>query len=191
MSDPTPLILASTSPYRRELLTRLQLPFTQERPDFDELPGGSMPPAELVRHNTLGKARAVLALHPEAKVIASDQIAVCDQHVLGKPGSAARAIEQLGMLAGHRVEFLTGLALVDADTERFEIVPFSVQFRELARQEIEAYVRAENPVDCAGSFKSEGLGIALFESMHGDDPTALIGLPLIRLAQWLKPLRSL
>jgi len=186
-----PLVLASTSPYRRELLQRLQLPFTQERPDFDEASAGSMPPAELVRHNTLGKAHAVLAHHPHSRVIASDQIAVSDHHVLGKPGTPERAIEQLAMLAGKSVEFLTGLALVEAEQERFEIVPFSVQFRELSREEIEAYVRAENPVDCAGSFKSEGLGIALFESMHGDDPTALIGLPLIRLSAWLKPLKAL
>ncbi|HXH72557.1 MAG TPA: Maf family protein [Mariprofundaceae bacterium] len=190
MSD-RPLILASTSPYRRELLERLHLPFTQERPDFDELPAGSMAPVELVRHNTLGKGRSVAARHRDARVIASDQLAVCNDLVLGKPGTAERAIEQLGMLSGQRVEFLTGLALLAAEEERFDIVPFTVQFRELEMQEIEAYVRTEQPLDCAGSFKSEGLGIALFESMHGDDPTALIGLPLIRLSEWLKPLRFL
>jgi len=185
-----PLILASTSPYRRELLERLHLPFAQEAPDFAELAAGSMPPAELVRHNSVGKARAVAGRHPEALVIASDQLAVCDAMVLGKPGSPARAIEQLSMLSGRSVTFLTGLALIDGQEERFEIVPFSVRFRALEAAEIEAYVRTEQPLDCAGSFKSEGLGIALFESMHGDDPTALVGLPLIRLSEWLKPLRK-
>lgn len=185
------LILASTSPYRRELLERLQLPFTQLRPDFDELQPGTMPPEALVRHNTLGKARALFDARPEARIIASDQLAVCDALVLGKPGSAARAVEQLAMLSGRSVEFLTGLALVDDEQERFEIVPFTVNFRELEREEIETYVRREAPLDCAGSFKSEGLGIALFESMRGEDPTALIGLPLIRLSEWLRPLQAL
>lgn len=187
----SPLILASTSPYRRELLERLKLPFVQQRPDFDEAPAGSMAPLELIRHNTLGKGRSIADRHPDARVIASDQIAVCDDLVLGKPGTAERAVEQLMMLSGRRVEFLTGLALLDTDEERFDIVPFTVQFRELEAADIETYVRVEQPLDCAGSFKSEGLGIALFESMHGDDPTALIGLPLIRLSEWLRPLRFL
>ncbi len=182
------LILASTSIYRKELLNRLRLPFAQIRPDFTEAPPGSMPSPALVEHNTLGKANSVLNMHPHATVIASDQIAVCDDVILGKPGNIDTACEQLRMLSARTVTFLTGLALLSAHAERFEIIPFQVCFRGLSDAEIRTYVEAELPLDCAGSFKSEGLGISLFERMAGDDPTALIGLPLIRLSQWLKPL---
>lgn len=182
------LILASTSPYRRELLARLHLPFEAVAPEFPEASPGTMPPAELVRHNTLGKLGAVAGLHPEATVIAADQLAVCGNLVLGKPVSKEQACEQLGMLSGQCVEFFTGLALQEPGRQLYELVPFRVHFRKLARQEIENYVDIERPLDCAGSFKSEGLGISLFERLEGDDPTALIGLPLIRLSQWLRPL---
>jgi len=185
------LILASTSPYRRVLLQRLHLPFQQVDPQFIEAEPGYMPPAELVLHNTKGKADNVLARYPQATVIASDQLAVCQDMVLGKPGSTEKACEQLAMLSGKSVTFLTGLALFSQREKRSEIISFRVYFREFSRDEIRTYVELENPVDCAGSFKSEGLGISLFERMEGDDPTALIGLPLIRLSQWLKPLKQL
>jgi len=179
-----PLILASTSRYRRQLLERLQLPFEQVAPDFTELKQGTLPPEELVMHNTLGKANAVLAVHPEATVIASDQLAVCGEHVLGKPGTAQAACRQLEQLSGQRVSFLTGLALISRRHSHSDMIRFDVCFRKLSREEIQNYVDREQPIDCAGSFKSEGLGISLFERMCGDDPTALI-----RLSQWLQPLR--
>jgi len=183
------LILASTSPYRRILLQRLHLPFQQVDPLFIEAEPGCMSPVELVLHNTTGKADSVLARYPDATVVASDQLAVCGDMVLGKPGSAEKACAQLAMLSGKSVTFLTGLALYSQREKRSEIISFRAFFRELSSYEIRTYVELENPVDCAGSFKSEGLGIALFEHMEGDDPTALIGLPLIRLSQWLKPLQ--
>ena len=182
------LILASSSPYRRELLARLRLPFDAVAPDFEEANPGAMPPKELVRHNTLGKAEAISHRYPEATVIASDQLAVCNSQVLGKPGTVEGACAQLQMLSGQCVEFLTGLALLAPERHLFDIIPFRVHFRTLSEQEIRHYVAAENPIDCAGSFKSEGLGISLFERLEGDDPTALIGLPLIRLSHWLNPL---
>jgi len=188
---PYPLILASTSLFRRELLTRLQIPFTVEAPDFMEAPTDSMPAHDLVRHNTLGKAHAVAARHPEACVIASDQVAVCGETVLGKPGSAQQACRQLAMLSGQTVEFLTGLAILTPDTHHDEIVPFRVVFRCLNEQEILTYVERDQPLHCAGSFKAESLGISLFERMEGEDPTALIGLPLIRLSAFLRPLQRI
>jgi MAF protein len=147
-----------------------------------------MPIEELIRFNTLGKARSVLAQIPGSLVIASDQLAICGKFTLGKPGNVQAACEQLRLVSGQCVEFLTGLTLISADRQLFEIIPFRVFFRHLTDEEIRAYVELEQPLDCAGSFKSEGLGISLFARMQGDDPTALIGLPLIRLSQWLKPL---
>jgi len=185
------LILASTSCYRRELLNRLGLPFVQMAPDFEEAPANSMSVEELVRFNTLGKAHGILDNNPDAQVIASDQLAICDQHTLGKPGTEQAACEQLRLASGRKVEFQTGLTLMSADRQLFEIIPFHVFFRHLTDAEIKTYVTLEQPLDCAGSFKSEGLGISLFERMQGDDPTALVGLPLIRLSQWLKPLERL
>jgi len=182
------LILASTSIYRKELLNRLRLPFEQITPDFIEMRPGSMPPEMLVKCNTLGKAKSVLDLQPDATVIASDQVAVCGDTILGKPGNIETACEQLCLASGQTVTFLTGLAVQSAQSKRFAIIPFQVCFRTLSDAEIRTYVETEQPLACAGSFKSEGLGISLFERMQGDDPTALIGLPLIRLSQWLKPL---
>lgn len=147
-----------------------------------------MPTEELVRFNTLGKARSVLTQNSGSLVIASDQLAICGKSTLGKPGNVQTACEQLRLVSGQSVEFLTGLTLTSTDRQLFEIIPFRVFFRHLTDQEIRTYVELEQPLDCAGSFKSEGLGISLFERMQGDDPTALIGLPLIRLSQWLKPL---
>ena len=185
----TPLLLASTSPYRRELMSRLQLPFTTEAPDFEEAAPGSMAPEALVAHNTLGKARAVAARHPEATIVASDQIAICDAHVLGKPGGAEQACRQLAMLSGRTATFLTGLAVIDDGHEAYACVPFRVVFRELTDAEIRTYVALDEPRGCAGAFKAEGLGISLFARMEGEDPTALIGLPLIRLSAQLQPLQ--
>lgn len=184
-----PLILASTSSYRRELLARLGLPFTVEAPNFTEAEAGTMPPLALVEHNTVGKVQAVAARHPEACIIASDQIAVCGDAVLGKPGNSLQACRQLEMLAGHAVDFLTGLAIMAPDTSIYETIPYRVKFRRLTMDEIRNYVEKEQPLACAGSFKAEGLGISLFERMEGEDPTALIGLPLIRLCAYLKPLQ--
>jgi len=189
MTDKCRTILASASPYRRHLLERLYIPFKVCHPDFEETGPGSMPPEELVRHNTLGKAASVTDKYPNATVIASDQIAVCGGTVLGKPGNHDAACLQLQQLSGKCVNFLTGVALAGNNEERYETVPFRVYFRQLSTDDIETYARAEQPYDCAGSFKSEGLGICLFQRMEGDDPTALMGLPLITLSGWLQPLK--
>lgn len=190
MNGKAGLILASSSPYRRQLFERLGLSFICISPDFDEAVPGSMPVAELVRHNTLGKAAGIARQYREARVIGSDQLAVCGDSVLGKPGSHQKAVEQLSFLSGKPVDFLTGLALLHQGREQYACVPYRVVFRSLSTAEIEAYLHADSPYDCAGSFKSESLGIALFESMQGDDPTALMGLPLITLSRWLHPLRQ-
>ncbi len=181
------LILASTSPYRKALLARLRLPFEVAEPDFEELRGG-IPPETLVRLNTMGKAVSVLRRHPEARIIASDQIAVHNGNIIGKPGNSRAAIAQLQRFSGRTVEFLTGIALCSDASEHFDIVSTRVCFRHLDDEEIETYVRLEQPLNCAGSFRSEGLGIALFKRIDGEDPTALIGLPLMRLSDWLRPL---
>lgn len=184
-----PLILASTSPYRRELLGRLGIPFSGCSPEVDEtrLPGES--PLDLVHRLSEAKARAGAARQANnALVIGSDQVAVVGDTVLGKPGTVERACEQLMHLSGQRVTFLTGLCLYNSAAQRaqVEVIPFTVVFRQLTARQIEDYVRREQPLNCAGSFKSEGLGVALFERMEGDDPTALIGLPLIRLVSMLE-----
>ncbi len=183
-----PLILASTSRYRRELLQRLRLPFTVEAPGSDEtaLPGEA--PRELALRLALAKARAVAQRHPQAVVIGSDQVADLAGQAIGKPGSHARALEQLQRMSGQRVTFQTALAVVRPATgfEAVELAPVSVRFRTLNAEEIERYLRAEEPYDCAGSAKSEGLGIALLEAIDSDDPTALIGLPLIRTCTLLR-----
>jgi len=190
MSDHPRLILASTSPYRRQLLERLRLPFEVESPDFNEAAPGSRPVEKLIRHNTLGKAHSVAKKCPDAWVIGSDQLAICNDTVLGKSGSFDAACEQLLRLSGKSVDFLTGLAVIKPGEENYEMVPFRVHFRSLTENEIRTYVGIEKPWDCAGSFKSEGLGISLFEKLEGDDPTALIGLPLITLSDYLNPLKS-
>jgi MAF protein len=181
------LVLASTSPYRRELLGRLGLPFTSARPDADEsaLPGES--PEALVARLAESKARSVARHHPEALVIGSDQVAVLDGEIIGKPGTPERAREQLARTSGRSVRFLTGLCLLDTASGESQVLvePFTVHFRELDAATIARYVAAEQPYDCAGSFKSEGLGITLFARLEGDDPNSLIGLPLIRLVDLL------
>jgi len=181
------LLLASTSPFRRELLQRLGLAFETLSPQVDEtaLPGESA--GAMVKRLSEAKARAGAEQYPDALIIGSDQVAVCEGDILGKPGNHENARRQLARLAGHRVSFLTGLCLYDASTDRLklDLVAYHVTFRELTDQQIERYLRAEQPYNCAGSFRSEGLGISLFESMQGEDPNALIGLPLIRLVSWL------
>ncbi len=184
----TTLILASTSPYRRALLERLRLPFSTSKPGVDEtrLPNESA--EQMVCRLAQAKAEAVAFEYPEAWVIGSDQCAVLDEHILGKPGTHARAFEQLEAASGKQVVFHTGLCVMRRASGFMRVVnvPFSVHFRELTTCEIEHYLQREQPYDCAGSFKSEGLGITLFESMQGDDPTSLIGLPLIALCAMLR-----
>ena len=185
---PRPLVLGSTSVYRRELLQRLRLPFTVAAPAVDETPLPGEPPAQLAQRLALAKAHAVAALHPEAVVIGSDQVADLAGQPLGKPGNHARATAQLQRMRGHTVVFHTAVAVVchASGFAQGELAPVRVRFRELSDAEIERYLRAEQPYDCAGSAKSEGLGISLLEAIDSDDPTALIGLPLIRTCRLLR-----
>ena len=182
-----PLILASTSPFRRELLTRIGIQFTTAAPEIDESTHPGEKPSQLVERLSEAKARAIGASR-QGLIIGSDQVATTGDDILGKPGTHEKAVEQLQYLSGKRVCFYTGLCLLntETDTADVEVVPFSVQFRQLQDCQIERYLRAEQPYNCAGSFKSEGLGITLFERMLGDDPTALIGLPLITLTTMLR-----
>ena len=182
------LVLASTSPYRRELLGRLGLSFEVANPETDETPlPGESPTATALRLSE-AKARAVAEQYPEALIIGSDQVAVMDGRVFGKPGTHAKAVEQLRTLSGKTVNFYTGLCVLNAKTGEAEVcgVPTLVGFRELGDAEIESYLRREPAYNCAGSAKSEGLGIALLSRIHGDDPNALVGLPLIALCDLLR-----
>jgi len=181
------LLLASSSPYRRELLSRLRLPFEWASPDIDEQPRPGEGARELAMRLAEAKARALRASHPEHLIIGSDQVAVLDDQLIGKPGDHARASAQLRAASGRRVSFLTGLALLNSATGHCQVdcVAFHVDFRELDDALIERYLRAEQPYDCAGSFKAEGLGISLFRRTEGEDSTSLIGLPLIRLIDML------
>ena len=182
------LVLASTSRYRRELLERLRLPFTVEAPDVDEQPRAGEMPASTALRLALAKAEAVAARRPKAVVIGSDQVADLAGRGVGKPGDHARATEQLRALRGRVVVFQTAVAVVcrGAGFAESALVPVTVRMRELSDAEIERYLRVETPYDCAGSAKIETLGIALVESVACDDPTALIGLPLIRTCELLR-----
>lgn len=182
------LVLASSSPYRRELLARLGIAFTTAVPDVDETRWPEEAPTAMVRRLSEAKARALATQHKNALIIGSDQTAVCGDAVLGKPGTHDKAVAQLAQLSGQRVSFLTGLCLHNTASGRsqLDVIAFHVVFRSLDAAMIENYLRREQPYNCAGSFKSEGLGIALFERLEGDDPTALIGLPLIRLTRMLE-----
>lgn len=182
------LVLASTSVYRKELLARLGLPFTIATPEVDETPLPDETPPQLVRRLAELKARAVAARYPGALIIGSDQVAVIDGQILGKPGNHERAVAQLRLASGKRLDFLTGLCLFNAASSslQVEVVSFGVVFRRLSDQQIENYLRREQPYHCAGSFKSEALGVALCERFDGEDPSALIGLPLIRLIRMLE-----
>jgi septum formation protein len=186
--DGLPLVLASTSAFRKELLSRLGVEFTAVSPDIDEAPVPGESPDALVRRLALAKARAGCKDAADALVIGSDQVAVVGNEILGKPDGVANAEQQLARLSGNSVTFLTGLCVLNACTGHVQtdVVPFNVVFRMLDREQIKRYVAIEQPLDCAGSFKSEGLGITLFERMEGDDPTALVGLPLICLTTMLR-----
>lgn len=180
------LVLASTSPYRRQLLQRLHLPFDCERPDVDETPLPGEPVQGLVARLAAAKAAAIIARRPGDWVIGSDQAAELDGRILGKPGSAEHAIAQLNGMSGRNVHFHTAVCLSDGQ-RRLELTDLTeVRFRHLEPDEIIRYVQAEQPLDCAGSFKCEGLGISLFEAIHSSDPTALVGLPLIGMAGLLR-----
>jgi len=182
------IILASSSPFRKALLQRLQLNFDALSPEVDETAILGESPEALVARLALLKASEVAKDHPNALIIGSDQVAIIDGQILGKPGNHARATAQLQAASGKRVSFLTSLCLLDNrdGQHQLEVVPYGVVFRTLNDTMIEAYLQREQPYQCAGSFKSEGLGITLFEKLDGEDPTALIGLPLIRLTHMLE-----
>ena len=182
-----PLILASTSRYRAQLLARLGYPFEQLAPDCDETPQANEQPVELVQRLAIVKADSVAAKHPDAVVIGSDQVADFNGVIMGKPENHTRAIEQLAAISGQRVIFQTGLCMTRAsDQLQYScVVATQVQFRQLDAAAIERYLLADKPYDCACSFRSESLGSAIVESMLSEDPSALIGLPVIRVASWL------
>lgn len=185
---PPPLILGSSSKYRRELLQRLRLPFSVVAPQVDETPRPGELPRVLARRLAMAKAEAVAALHPSSLVIGSDQVADLGGEPLGKPGDHDTAVGQLRRMSGQQVVFHTALAVICRDSGFLaeDLAPVTVRFRVLADDEIEHYLRTEQPYDCAGSARSESLGIALLEAIDSDDPTALIGLPLIRTSRMLR-----
>lgn len=182
------LVLASTSSYRQMLLERLSIPFELARPDTDETPLPGEPPATTAERLAAEKARAVATAWPDALIIGSDQVAYLGDQVFGKPGTESRAVAQLQQMSGQTVVFHTALALLNTRSGRLQTagIPTRVRFRTLTEAEIRRYVAKEQPLDCAGSAKSEGLGISLLEALSGDDPTALIGLPLIALSRMLR-----
>jgi septum formation protein len=182
------LILASSSPYRRELLERFKIPFEVISPEVDETPRRGETPMALVERLSVEKARKIADAKPGTLVIGSDQVAVYNGSIVGKPHSHDKAVEQLRSASGKAVTLYTGLALVNSDTGsvQHEVIPYRVTFRTLTEAQIESYLRKEQPYSCAGSVKSEGLGIALLERFEGDDPNTLIGLPLIRLVRMLE-----
>lgn len=186
LSPPT-LVLASSSPYRAALLERFGLPFETRSPNIDETPLPQEQPKQLVARLAEAKARTVGAEFSNTLIIGSDQVAVLNQNILGKPGTHQRALQQLRAASGQEVTFYTGLCLLNTTTGQAKIIiePFRVQFRQLTEEQIERYLQRERPYQCTGSFRAEGLGIVLFKRLQGDDPNALIGLPLIRLAELL------
>jgi len=182
------LILASSSPFRRELLSRLGLEFETVSPGIDERPLPDESAPQLAERLAQTKARSVAADHPQALVIGSDQVAIIGDEIIGKPGNHEKAVEQLKQASGKMMEFHTSVCLLNSATGHVQadIVPFTVKFRRLDIKTITNYLLRERPYDCTGAFKSEGLGITLLEYMRGEDPTALIGLPLIRLCRMLE-----
>lgn len=180
------LILASGSRYRREMLARLQIPFEWASPDIDESPLNGEPPGRLARRLALAKAQAVAPRHPGALVIGSDQVACVDDEPIGKPGDFQRAQAQLRRFSGRAVEFHSALCVTDGQRHEVSDIVTVCRFRKLDDRDIDTYLRREQPYDTAGSAKAEGLGIALMESIRSDDPTAIIGLPLIELARLLR-----
>jgi len=183
------IVLASTSPYRRELLRQLGLPFVCDSPRYKETIEQGVSPELLVKHLSLKKAESLKGFYPDALIIGADQVFVDSrQRIMGKPGNVGRAIEQLKLMSGKTHVFYTGVSIVDASTGRSEAdySTFTVTLRDLSDEQIRAYIQRENPVDCAGAFKIEGLGIALMEKLEGSDYTGLIGLPLILLSGMLQ-----
>lgn len=182
-----PLLLASSSPARQSLLSRLGLPFVSCSPDIDETAQPGEDAIHLTRRLSEAKARALAARHPDTLIIGSDQALTLDGEILGKPGSHERAREQLSRLSGRTVTFHTGLCLLNARNNHCQVTvePFEVTFRPLTADQIERYLQADQPYGCAGSFKSEALGISLFERFHGRDPNSLVGLPLMALVDFL------
>ena len=181
------LILGSSSPFRAELLTKLGLEFITASPDINEDGLEGEQAIQLVQRLAEQKARKIAEAHPNALIIGSDQVAVLDGQILGKPGNHQNAMKQLSAASGKAVNFLTGLALYNSQSKRMQslVEPFEVSFKQLSEQQIDFYLKQEQPYQCAGSFKSEGFGISLFSKLNGDDPNSLIGLPLIRLIDML------
>lgn len=182
-----PLVLASSSPYRRELLQRLGLPFDWAAPEIDETPTANETPADLTQRLALAKARAVAASHRAHLIVGSDQVLLLDGVPISKPGNHAAAFAQLRRSSGKTLRFSTAVCLLNSlnSSHQVAVEQFDVVFRKLSDEQIERYLRREMPYDCAGSFKAEGLGITLFHALRGDDPNSLIGLPLIRLCDML------
>ncbi|WP_077342842.1 Maf family protein [Pseudocolwellia agarivorans] len=181
------IVLGSTSPFRKALLQKLNIPFECAKPDIDETAHKGETPIELVERLAIEKAQAI-SNFPNALIIGSDQVALCDDEILGKPHNFDNAVKQLTKFSGKAVTFYTGLCVLDSSTNKVHslVEPFTVRFNELSQTEIENYIKAEEPYNCAGSFKSEGLGICLFNKLEGEDPNALIGLPLIKLVSLFK-----
>ena len=182
------LVLASSSPFRKVLLERLKLPFETVNPDIDETPIAGESPVEMVKRLAIEKAKTVASVYTDALVIGSDQVALHGSTIVGKPRTHDRAVEQLREASGKHVRLYTGLALINTVTKavQSDVVPFTVHFRKLNDAVIEAYLHKEQPYNCAGSVRAEGLGIVLLDRFEGDDPNALIGLPLIRLVKMLE-----
>lgn len=183
-----PIVLASSSPYRKALLTRLQLPFTTANPNVDESPLAHERPQALCERLSRAKAHALSHQYPDAIIIGSDQVASLNGRLLGKPGNRACAFEQLSCASGQSVDFFTGLCVQRSSNQLFHMAQTQVCFRRLTAAEINRYIDVETPWDCAGSFKAEGLGICLFDKISSSDPTDLIGLPLIALSRLLREL---
>lgn len=181
------LILGSSSPFRAELLAKLNRPFISASPDIDESALANETAEQLVQRLSEQKALKIAENNPDSLIIGSDQVAILDGEILGKPGSHANAVQQLTAASGKTVLFLTGLALLNSKTGNMQssVEPFEVSFKELTADQIEHYLNIEQPYQCAGSFKSEGFGISLFSKLQGDDPNTLIGLPLIKLISLL------
>ncbi len=182
------LVLGSTSPFRKNLLEKLNLPFTCAKPAIDETPFNNESPQALVQRLATEKAKAVAVNFPEALIIGSDQVAVCDREIIGKPHNFDNAVKQLQKFSNKRITFYTGLCVYNSKNNSSSVIlePFNVHFKQLTQTDIKNYLMAEQPYNCAGSFKSEGLGICLFKRLEGDDPNSLVGLPLIKLVALLK-----
>jgi MAF protein len=189
-NDIPTIVLGSTSPFRKEILNKLNIPFLTDKPEVDETPLENESAQQLVLRLAERKAAAVAERHNDAIIIGSDQVAVFENEILGKPHTHEKAVEQLSKFSGNKVTFLTGLAVIDSKTNKTVslVEPFYVHFKQLTAEQIEAYLLAEQPYNCAGSFKSEALGICLFDKLVGDDPNTLMGLPLIKLVESFKQL---